>query len=159
MGRNRRSASDRRAEGCAGFTLIEVMVVLALIAALMAIAFPQFVRLYSRVKVAFERDEIERQLFELPEKVRAAGRAGVLADPSAPSVGATADRAGEIGFEDPQRLHLDLPQDWQLTIPKPIFYHFTGACDGGDLFLSLPPLTLHYVLSAPLCRPRLADDR
>jgi type II secretory pathway pseudopilin PulG len=133
------------------------MVVLALIAVLLAIAAPQFVRLYARARVAFEREDLERQLFELPEKVRTAGRAGVLADPRAPDSGSGGPGPGGADLEDPQRLSLDLPRDWAVEVPKPIFYHFTGACDGGEVIFSLPPLSLRYVLSPPLCRPRLAD--
>ena len=125
--------------------------VLALIAALMAIAFPQFLRLYARVRVSFEREDLERQLAELPEEVRTAGREAVLADPSAPMPAGDADPAA------PRRLSLDLPQNWTVRVPKPILYHFTGACDGGEVVLSLPPVSLHYVLTPPLCRPRLAN--
>ena len=142
--------------------------VLALVAVLVAIAAPQFVRLYAWVRTAFERDDLERQLSELPEKVRGSGRAGVLADPAAkpgaPSLPSPAG-AGGSGWgggaqsEDPQTLSLDLPPGWKLTVPQPILYHFSGACDGGEVILSLPPVSLHYVLTPPLCRPRLADGR
>ena len=155
--------------------------VLALIAVLLAIAAPQFVRLYTRVRTAFERDDLERQLTELPEKVRASGRAGVLADPSvkfgrtdgpaelgpslsspvtpgsSPGTGVGRGRSAES--ENPQTLSLDLPSGWTLTVPNPIVYHFSGVCDGGEVIFSLPPLSLHYVLTPPLCRPRLANGR
>ena len=141
-----------------GFTLVEVMVVLALIAALLAIAAPQFVRLYGRVRLAFERQDLNGNL-ELPERVRNAGQAGVLEDPSAAVPDTPAGAAGEAPLERAQKLTLDLPRDWAVTVPKPIFYHFTGACDGGEVIFSLPPLSLHYVLTPPLCRPRVVDAR
>jgi hypothetical protein len=124
------------------------MVVLALMAALLAIASPLVVRLYTQVRVAFERRDLEHQLFELPERVQTAGHDAVLADPTA-----------RIAPANRQRLRLSLPAGWRVEVPKPILYHLTGACDGGDVILSLPPVALHYVLSPPLCRPRLADVR
>jgi general secretion pathway protein G len=153
----KRSASCRKAEGRGGFTLVEVMVVLALMAALLAIAFPQVVRLYTRARLAFERKDLEHQLSELPERVRAAGQAGILADPSAS--GAAMRAADAAAFEDPRPLHLSLPAGWRVSVPKPVLYHYTGACDGGEVVFSLPPLSLRYVLTPPLCRPRLADAR
>ena len=154
MGRKRGSAFCRRGERGSGFTLIEVVVVLALIAALMAIAFPQFVRLYARARVAFERQDLERQLTELPEKVRSAGRPGVLADPAtAPDAPSDAPQPLE---GTPMALRLDPPDGWTVSVPNPIRYHFNGVCDGGEVTLALPPLSLRYVLAPPLCRPLLA---
>jgi type II secretory pathway pseudopilin PulG len=128
------------------------MVVLALVAALIGIAFPTFVRLYARARVSFERKDLEHQLASLPERVRASGEAGVLADPKD-------DLDGKPAYAEARRLKLDLPQDWSMRVPSPIFYHFTGACDGGEVTFALPPVSLHYVLTPPLCRPRLADAR
>jgi len=159
MARIRASASCRKGESGCGFTLVEVMVVLALIAALLAIAAPQFVRLYGRVRLAFERQDLERQLLELPERVRNAGQAGVLENPSAAVPDIPAGTPGEAPLEHAQKLALDLPRNWTVTVPKPILYHFTGACDGGEVIFSLPPLSLHYVLTPPLCRPRVVDAR
>jgi prepilin-type N-terminal cleavage/methylation domain-containing protein len=136
-----------------GFTLVEVVVALAVLASLIAIASPQFIKLYARARASLEQEDLERQLLELPQKVRDGGRAGILADPSAGHTSSAAD----MGFDEPQVLRIDLPEGWSMQVPKPIFYHFTGACDGGEVTLSLPPLTLHYVLTAPLCRPRLVD--
>lgn len=133
---------------------------LAILATLIAIAFPEFVKLYTRVRVSFEREDLERQLLALPQKARDAGRGGILMDPSGDQAAGTAGEAGQTtdtGFEQPEPLRLDLPQGWSLRVQKPVFYHFTGACDGGEVILSLPPLTLRYVLAAPLCRPLLAN--
>ena len=136
-----------------GFTLVEVVVALAVLASLIAIASPQFIKLYARARASLEQEDLERQLLELPQKVRDGGRAGILTDPSAGPTRSAAD----MGFDEPQMLRIDLPEGWSMQVPKPIFYHFTGACDGGEVTLSLPPLALHYVLTAPLCRPRLVD--
>ena len=44
-----------------------------------------------------------------------------------------------------------------MQVPTPVYYHFTGACDGGEVVFSLSALSLRYVLTSPLCRPILAD--
>jgi prepilin-type N-terminal cleavage/methylation domain-containing protein len=154
-------ASCRRAEPARrerGFTLIEILVVLTILAGLAAIAYPSLVTLYARVRASLDREDLEQQLFALPQRVRGSGRAGVLADPQAP---ADADDDGDaaIRLEQPQPLHLDLPEGWRVQVPHPVRYHFTGACDGGEVIFSLPPVSLHYVLTGPLCLPRLSHDR
>lgn len=154
MGRSSRAA-------LAGFTLLELLIVLAIMAGLVAIAVPQFSQLYSRVRASFERADIEQQLLQLPQLVRQRGRGGILLDPSqqpAPG-GALADIVPPESseFEQWGTLRLDLPSGWTMRVPRPIFYRFTGVCSGGEVDFSLPPTLLRYTLVAPLCRPRLAE--
>jgi len=40
-----------------------------------------------------------------------------------------------------------------MRVDRPILYHFSGACEGGEVVFSLPPVALRYVLAPPLCRP------
>jgi prepilin-type N-terminal cleavage/methylation domain-containing protein len=145
----------------AGFTLLELLIVLAIMAGLVAIAVPQFSQLYSRVRASFERADLERQLFELPQLVRQRGRGGVLLDPTqepAPGTAAAAiEPPGSSGFEQWEMLRINLPPGWAMRVPKPVFYRFTGACSGGEVDFSLPPSLLRYNLIPPLCRPRLAE--
>ena len=142
-----------------GFTLLELVVVMAILAGLVAIAYPQFAGLYASVRARLAADDFERQLFELPQRVRQSGHGGILTSRSgddlpegtvlrvegAPQTGA--------GIEDWQVLRLDLPRPWRLVVAEPVFYHFTGACEGGEVVFRLPPRELRYRLTAPLCRP------
>lgn len=144
-----------------GFTLLELLVVMAILAGLVAIALPQFNNLFSRVQASFQRTDIEQQLLQLPQQVRESGRSGVLADPAekggpANAVGNSLARS-DGALERVQRLQITLPAGWTMHIPKPLFYHFTGACTGGEIDFSVPPQSFRYVLAAPLCRPQLAD--
>jgi prepilin-type N-terminal cleavage/methylation domain-containing protein len=167
MARARASASCRRADGAiarfaprgrAGFTLVELLVVLTILGSLVALAFPGMVRLYATVRATFEQDDIERQLLALPQQVRESGEGGVLIGTSQDDVvHARALTLLKPGVEEWPILRLALPAGWSVTVPKPIYYHFTGMCEGGEVSFALPPVSMTYQLLPPLCRPRLAD--
>ncbi len=138
---------DWRTADSSGFTLIELVIVVAVLAALVAVAIPEFSRLYARVRIALERDDIERQLTELPQRVQASGRGGIprcrehrQTAPAAPPADGQLEQWQALGF--------DLPEGWKMQVPAPVFYHFTGACDGGEIVFSLSALSLRYVLTA-----------
>jgi prepilin-type N-terminal cleavage/methylation domain-containing protein len=147
--------------GCGnyGFTLVELIVVLAIVAGLATIGYAYAPALYSRVKAAFDREDLERQLTEMPLRVRESGRGGVLtsrsgdrlADGIVLRVEGVPQGAGEI--EEWRVLRVSLPSAWRMRVDRPILYHFTGACEGGEVVFSLPPVALRYVLAPPLCRP------
>lgn len=153
--------SDRQG----GFTLIELVVVLAIIAAISAIAYTYLMPLAARVRVAFDRDDFQRQLLELPQRVRLDGHGGVLTSQSGDRLagGQTIEVEGTAkagnALEEWQVLRLDVPNGWRLVVPQPIFYHFSGGCEGGVVAFVLPAAatSLRYVLTAPLCRPILDE--
>jgi len=146
-----------------GFTLIEIVVVLAIVAGLSAIAYAAVVPVYPRVKAAYDRDDLERQLLELPQRVRQSGYGGILSTrsgdnlPEGTIIEVDGVREAEKSIEGWQVLRLALPAGWRLSVPEPILYHFSGSCEGGDVLFELPPVSLHYELRAPLCRPISRD--
>jgi len=164
---NRRNdpASSLRRLGQAGFTLVEILVVLAIVAVLSALAYNYVTPLYASARLAYERDDLERQIRELPNRVMLNGHGGVLTSRSgehlpdgtiiavegAPNAGNSLER-WEV-------LRLDVPQTWRLRVVRPIFYHFSGTCEGGEVEFSSGSTTLYYVLAAPLCRPIRADAK
>lgn len=153
---------------CDGFTLIEMVVVLAVVAGLSVIAYGALVSGYARVRAAYDRDDLERQLLELPQRVRTSGYGGILTDRSGDKlpdgvriIEVEGVSEAEKSIEDWHVLRLSLPPGWRMRVAKPILYHFSGSCEGGELVFALPPVSLHYQLAAPLCRPirRDAPDR
>ncbi len=146
-----------------GFTLVETVVVLAIIAGLSVIAYAAFIPGYTRVKAAYDRDDFERQLLELPQRVRLSGRGGILTSRSGDNlpddaiIAVTGVPDAEKAIEDWRVLRLSLPAGWRLRVAEPILYHFSGSCEGGEVTFELPPVSLHYELTAPLCRPISRD--
>jgi prepilin-type N-terminal cleavage/methylation domain-containing protein len=147
----------------AGFTLIEMLVVLAIIAVLGTLAYTYVMPLYARARMAYERDDLERQMRELPQRVRLSGHGGILTSRSGDNLpeGTIIEVEGAArtgnALERWQVLRLDLPEAWRLRVIRPIFYHFSGTCEGGEVEFAAASQTLRYVLTAPLCRPIPAD--
>jgi prepilin-type N-terminal cleavage/methylation domain-containing protein len=160
----RRDRTGRRVER--GFTLVEIMVVLVIIAAVGGIAYSVFVPIYARARIAWERDDIERQLFEMPQRARQNGRGGILTGQSGEALADNtllvvegSPLAGK-GMEQWQVMRLRIPPGWALEIDRPVFYHFSGACEGGEVSFRAPDgVPLHYRLAAPLCRPIRTDQQ
>ncbi len=154
---------ERCGGGAGGFTLLELIVVLAIVAGLAAVAYAVMIPGYSRARAAYARDDLERQLLELPQRVRASGHGGILTSqsgedrPDGAAVIVEGITAVDRNIEDWRVLRLALPAGWQMRVVAPIFYHFSGSCEGGEVVFLHPPIALHYRLAPPLCRP-LGDD-
>ena len=132
----------------AGFTLLELLVVLALAALLVAVAAPNLSRLYASAVRNTERDRILNQLAVLGRE--AAVRRRAYAVVGTENTEGAAAPAAPPGFEP---YPLDVPKDWRVRVRDPILARATGVCLGGELALlhsDLPPLRLR--LEAPFCR-------
>jgi prepilin-type N-terminal cleavage/methylation domain-containing protein len=156
-------AITRDAGRSGGFTLIEIVVVLAIVAGLLVIAYTALIPGYARVKEAYDRDDLERQLLELPQRVRLSGYGGILTSRSGDNLSENATvavegvSAAENSIEDWRVLRLSLPAGWRMRVAAPILYHFSGSCEGGAVDFMRLPTVWHYQLAAPLCRPIVRD--
>lgn len=117
-----------------GFSLLELLIVLVLLGLMAALAGPSLHRTYERLVASSERDEVLRQLSQLPLRVRARGKAVVLPD-----------RSDALGA------WLDLPTGWRVHTISPLRIELSGYCHGGRLRLSGPGQVLEVGLRAPYC--------
>ena len=123
-----------------GFTLMELVVVMALLAMVTMLAMPNLQTLYQTVAFSGEREKIIMQINEL---------------------GAKAYRRGAGYRLHSENGHLDLPRDipfemseeWSINVVKHIRYLSNGACLGGELNLTRNDEgTEKFILRHPHCQ-------
>ena len=124
-----------------GFTLLEVLVVLVLIAGAIAIVAPRLEKTYAAIVSSGDRAESIRQIERLPAMVRATGQ--VLDLPAQ---------------SDTLQGLLDLPEGWRVQTLQPLLIEASGACHGSSISVH-PPLSDDaetWRLGEPDCR--VLDD-
>lgn len=102
-----------------GYTLIEVVVAVAIAATVVAISAPSFIRSIERAQ---ERNSVGEFILALQE-----ARARAVLDTREFDAGSLADL-----------LQDDLPQGWQLRIPEEFSLSRGGFCSGGVIQLETP---------------------
>ncbi len=130
----------------AGFTLLELMIVLGLLGLVTALALPNLQRLFASVSTATERRHILDQFEALGREALARRRAYVVfADvPDADTAAAYA------GFEP---YAIELPETWRFRLDRPLVVRANGFCHGGELTLIHQDATvLRTMLAPPYCR-------
>ncbi len=156
-----------------GFTLLEILVVLAIAGLLSAVALPQFSVISDRLEFTLNRESFERELSGLGYRAFTEGRPFVLsgqyprkpeAEPEGPlSQPPTLAVASPDEIMEPGQYRalrpvmaddapLTLPKDWHLTVEKPVIYQVSGFCAGGLLTLAVGGQRYVYDLKAPECR-------
>lgn len=118
-----------------GFTLLELLVVLALLAMVTALVAPRMERTYQAIAGSGERDEVHRQLERLPRIARGLGRPITVAEGD---VNALAAR-------------LALPEGWVVTPLEPLRVEANGLCRGSVLRVQGRGTTEDVELRAPAC--------
>jgi prepilin-type N-terminal cleavage/methylation domain-containing protein len=137
-----RSAADY----ALGFTLLEMLVVLAMIGIAMAAVGPRLGGLYDSVTFAMSRETLERDIANLPYQAYKLSRDLALGSISAdgrvrpPEAGAPTVPAS-----------LALPPSWSLEVDRPIVYRATGFCSGGVVTVRAGISVERYVLRPPVC--------
>ena len=138
----KRTRSRRR-----GFTLLELLVVLALLGLVTAIAMPNLQRLYVAATQAGERDYVLDQVAALGREAALRGRAYVVFGSAAPA------DAAEVRYADFEPYVVDVPEGWWLEFDQPLVVLANGVCLGGALTLSHADAAgARIELSPPYCR-------
>jgi len=131
----------RRRRAAHGFTLLELLIVLALIGLMTALVAPRLGRTYEAIAGSGEREEVYRQLERLPRMARETGRRIEVAQ------GDAADMAG----------WLLLPEGWVVTPLTPVRVQANGLCRDGRLRIEGRGTVEEVALNSPACGVGTAD--
>ena len=134
----------------AGFSLLELIVVLALAGLLVALAFPNLQGIYGSAARNTERDRVLDQVAALGREAMTHRQSYFVAD---------ADRA-DNGLGDAADGYfapyvVAVPEGWRLRVDEPVLVRASGVCLGGEVTLlheEAAPFTAK--LEAPFCRVR-----
>ncbi len=123
-----------------GFTLLELLVVLAIMALVAGMVMPDSGKVFARFQARLQRDNVLEQIADLG--IEARRRAS----------GFTIDNYPPKDKDIP----LQLPDGWSLQTTAPIHYRANGFCDGGTIVLSTAPgIQFTIKLQKPYCQPLL----
>lgn len=162
-----------------GFTLFEILIVLAIIGMTSAIVIPRLGTMASSFAFAADRDNLEQTLSGLAYRAFRENGDLVLAGrytkdgheelrSYASDSGNTIDSAlltRPLFAEEREHLPpvnavpatVPLPSGWELVVATPIYFRGSGYCSGGAAELYVGRLQYSYVLAPPLCRAVLVE--
>ncbi|MBQ74963.1 MAG: hypothetical protein CMQ20_08055 [Gammaproteobacteria bacterium] len=133
----------------AGFTLLELIVVLVMVSTISAIALPNLVNLYTSAATRLERDSILDQIGAMGEQALLNQKAYVL-------LSSQKDLETEV-LDDPDlaQFHaypLEIPAGWDIELDEPLITRANGVCLGGEIKLLQNRVEkLQIELAPPFC--------
>lgn len=133
----RMSASCPRADASRGFTLLELLIVLAILAGASAIVAPRLQATYDAIVSSGERAEVRRNLERLPLLAREAG--SDLRFPATPA------GAAALGASVP------VPAGWRISPVDPVVVHRSGVCESARVAVVRDATRETWRLTSPLC--------
>ncbi|WP_460534377.1 pilus assembly FimT family protein [Chitinimonas naiadis] len=121
------------------FTLLELLIVMLVLALLAGMALPRFGRLLDSITHAQERQSVVGMLEGLTMQANLQGRTFEL-------------QADAPSHEIARLPFLHLPDGWKIKVARPIQFHFSGYCTGGEVELFDPAgESEHLQMNAPRC--------
>lgn len=138
--------------GKAGYTLLEILFVMALFALMAGLVAPRLTTLYESVKWASERDEVLENIAGLGFLAFNEGKSFEFPPPVSEE---DPDSEAQPGAPVSARPPFELPEGWRVTADEPVEYRDNGFCSGGVLRLENQGRLLNVVLRPPLCRPEI----
>jgi prepilin-type N-terminal cleavage/methylation domain-containing protein len=148
----------------AGFSLLEMLVVVFIIGLAAAVVLPNLPRLFDRVAFANERDSLFRSINTLPFQAYSTNQDYVLMATNQTKVdNLTEDLNQHIDVNSLDGLHpfrgtmlfpakIDIPLGWDFEVPAPILYRASGFCSGGLITISTGSIKLELNLKPPYCQ-------
>ena len=128
-----------------GFSLMELLVVLAIVALVGAIAVPNLSGLVGSAALATERERILNQFASLGVEAMQQNRSFAVLGTD------VADPPPHPDEFEPYQF--PLPEGWEVRVEEPILVRANGVCGGGRVTLrhaDAPPV--EFELTPPLCR-------
>ncbi|MBV8429171.1 MAG: type II secretion system protein [Hyphomicrobiales bacterium] len=118
-----------------GFTLVELLVALAIMGILTMLAMPSLARFGDRIAFALGRRDIVRQIDQLPQIALSQGRDIVL-----------------VSSEHADGTYpVTVPKGWRINVDESVHYRFDGVCGGGKVSIIRGSFEEIYRLVPPLC--------
>ncbi len=146
--------------GTSGFTLLELLFVLLLMAMIAAVAAPNLGRLYTSVQGKTERDTILDQFAGLGRTALRHGRTYVVSSGlSSPESGASSEpRTAAPPDSNTDPYPIDLPRGWSMELSQPLLIKANGVCLGAGLTLRHEGrVDIRLALEPPYCRVATHD--
>ena len=124
----------------AGFTLLELLIVLALTAVMVALVAPRLAGTVEAIQVSGDRDDVTRRISRLPVNVRLSGEP------------ARFDAKADLSS------YLQLPEGWAVVADTPLSVSALGICSAADITVSGPRGSEKWSVLAPDCSVRETRD-
>lgn len=153
--KRRAAPAPRRRPASAGYTLLELLVVLAVIGLMAGLAAPPFLRMIEQQRRVADAADVQRALAALPMAARAAER-DLVVRPAGASTTALSPAPMVSPLSSPLVHDISgLPLGWRAAPISDIWVRSDGVCFGGSVEVTAPDgVRALYALDPPLCAPR-----
>ena len=169
----------RATDATRGFTLLEIVIVLVIVAMTSAIVFPRLVTMAASYEFATQRDTLEQTLNGLSyaavrenadvilfgsytdaghsdQKQRRSDFGNTL-KPGMQTRSLLANAREHLPPLNPEAAKVPLPAGWSLEVDQPIYFRGSGFCNGGTVSVLIGRLQYVYEMKPPLCRAVLVE--